>query len=301
MSEVIVQGRPQKVIPRGALGAGAAILYVFLWATAFVPSRVLARGTPPLGILAIRFVIAGGILLAIAAALRLRIPRDGRTWIRLFALGLGGNALYLGLSYIALQHMSAGMGSIIASTNPLILALLAPWLLREPLTRRKAIGLLLGFGGVVLAMHSRAGTQTARLQDVLLAVGGVLAFVGSNILYKRMKERPHPLVLNGGQLLCAGLMLVPAALAREGVPHIVWTAPVVWSLVFLIVVLSVGASMLWFWILQHGEASRVSAYFFLTPAFGLLLGAALLGEQLKPMDGVSLLVIATGLWLAARS
>jgi drug/metabolite transporter (DMT)-like permease len=301
MSEATVQEGPRRAIPRGALGAAAAILYVFLWATAFVPSRVLARGAPPLGILAIRFAAAGGILLGIAAALRLRIPRDGRTWLRLFVLGLGGNAVYLGLTYMALRHLSAGMGSILASTNPLILALLAPRLLGEPLTKRKLIGLLLGFGGVLLAMHARAGSQTARLQDVLLALTGVLAFVSSTILYKRMEERPHPLVLNGGQLLCAGVALVPAALVLEGVPQVVWTAPVVWSLVYLVVVLSVGASMLWFWILQHGEASRVSAYYFLTPAFGLLLAAILLGEQLTPMDGASLAVIATGLWLAARS
>jgi len=193
------------------------------------------------------------------------------------------------------------MGSIIASTNPLILALLAPSLLGEPLTRRKLIGLVLGFSGVVLAMHARAGSQTARLQDVMLALGGVLAFVFSNIAYKRMSERPHPLVLNGGQLLCAGILLIPAALALEGVPHVIWTAPLVWSLVYLVLALSVGASMLWFWILQHGEASRVSAYFFLTPAFGLLLAAILLNEQLTPMDGASLAVIGTGLWLAARA
>jgi drug/metabolite transporter (DMT)-like permease len=294
------EARP-RAVPRGALGAAAAILYVFLWASAFVPSRVLARGAPPLGILAIRFLIAGGILMVLAAALRLPVPRDGGTWLRIFGIGLGSNAIYLGLSYIALRHLSAGMGSIIASTNPLILALLAPSLLGEPLTRRKLIGLVLGFSGVVLAMHARAGSQTARLSDVVLSVLGVLAFVLSNILYKRMRERPHPLVLNGGQLLCAGIALIPAALALEGVPHLVWTAPLVWSLAYLILVLSLGASMLWFWILQHGEASRVSAYFFLTPVFGLLLGAILLNEQLTRLDGAALLVIAAGLWLAARS
>jgi drug/metabolite transporter (DMT)-like permease len=92
------------------------------------------------------------------------------------------------------------------------------------------------------------------------------------------------------------LALVPAALLIEG-PHIQWTAPLLISLAYLVVVLSVGASMLWFWILQHGEASRVSAYFFLTPVFGLLLGAVLLGEPLVPMDAAALVVIATGLWL----
>src|SRR5947209_2877901 len=128
---------------RSALGVGAAILYVFLWASAFVPSRILARGAPPLTILAIRFILAGGLLFAGVWAARMPVPRDGATWLRLFAVGFGGNALYLGLSYEALRHMSAGMGSIVASTNPLILALIAPWLLREPLTLRKATGLIL--------------------------------------------------------------------------------------------------------------------------------------------------------------
>ena len=286
---------------KGALGAFAAILYVFLWASAFVPSRVLARGAPPLTILWIRFLIAGGILLVAARFAGVTFPRDGATWLRLLALGIGGNALYLGLSYIALQHLSAGMGSIIASTNPLLLALVAPALLGEPLTRRKLIGLLLGFSGVILAMWVRAGTQTARLSDVLLSSTGVLAFIASNVVYKRMRTRPHVVVLNGAQLFLAGVALAPVALLREGPPHIVWTAPLSFSLVYLVVVLSVGASMLWFWILQHGEASRVSAYFFLTPVFGLFLGALLLDEQLVPLDGLALAVIATGLWLATRS
>ena len=285
---------------RPALGVLAAIVYVFVWASAFVPSRVLARESPPLTILVLRFLFAGGMLLLFAKLSKLSIPRAPRVWGELALLGLGGNALYLGCNYLALKHLSAGMGSIIASTNPLLLALLAPFLLHEPLTLRKIIGLLLGFGGVVLAMHARAGSQAARLQDVLLAGFGVLAFVLSNILYKRMKERPHPLVLNGAQLLCAGLILILPALLLEGAPRIAWTAPVVASLAYLVVVLSVGASMLWFWLLQHGEASRVSAFFFLTPAFGLLLAALLLGEKLVPMDAAALVVIATGLWLAAR-
>jgi drug/metabolite transporter (DMT)-like permease len=290
-----------RVAPRPALGAAAALLYVFLWAAAYVPSRVLARGAPPLSILSLRFLLAGSLLLAGAKVARLAIPRDAHTWLRLFALGVGSNALYIGLTYIALAHLSAGMGSIVASTNPLIVALVAPFLLREPLTARKFIGLLLGFGGVVLTMYTRADTGDARPQDVLLALTGVICFVASNVLFKRMSERPHPVVLNGAQLTCAGVALIPAALLREGVPHIQWTAPLIGSLALLVLVLSVGASMLWFWILQHGEASKVSAYFFLTPAFGLLLGAALLHEPLAPMDGVGLGVIAAGLWLVTRS
>jgi drug/metabolite transporter (DMT)-like permease len=286
---------------RDAASAAAAIVYIFLWASAFVPSRILARGAPPLTILSLRFLVAGGLLLAGARAARLAIPRDVHSWIQIFLLGVGGNALYLGLNYEALRRMSAGMGSIIASTNPLIMAIVAPFALREPLTPRKIVGLLLGFGGVLIAMLARTGTQEARLSDVLLSFAGVAAFVASNILYKRMRLRPHPVVLNGGQLFSAGVALVPAALLFEGVPDVEWTAPIVVSLLYLVVVLSVGASMLWFWILHHGEASRVSAYFFLTPVFGLLIGAALLGERLVWLDAAGLVVIAAGLWLVTGS
>ncbi len=204
----------------GALGVGAAILYVFLWASAFVPSRILAHSAPPLTILWIRFLIAGSALFLGARLAGLPLPRDAVTWLRLLLLGTLGNALYLGLNYEALRHLSAGMGSIVASTNPLILALLAPWLLREPLTKRKATGLLLGFGGVVLAMHTRASTQEARPIDVLTSAAGVLSFVFSNILYKRMRLRPHPVVLNAAQLLLAGVVLFPAALLVEGPPRV---------------------------------------------------------------------------------
>ncbi len=258
-----------------ATGVAAAILYVFLWASAFVPSRILARGAPPISILSVRFMIAGGLLLAGAKVARLAIPRDAGSWLR--------------------------MGSIVASTNPLVVALVAPFVLREPLTGRKLVGLLLGFGGVLMAMYSRAGSGAARPQDVLLAFAGVLSFVASNILYKRMRDRPHPVVLNGAQLACAGVAMVPAALLREGVPHIQWTGPLIVSLAFLVLILSVGASMLWFWILQHGEASRVSAYFFLTPVFGLMLSALFLNEPFGLMDGAGLVVIAAGLWLVTRS
>src|SRR5258707_98260 len=250
---------------RPALGVAAALFYIFLWASAFVPSRVLARGAPPISILSLRFLVAGGLLL------------------------------------VALTHMSAGMGSIIASTNPLMMALVAPFLLREPLTGRKLLGLLLGFGGVVLTMHARAGSGAARPQDVLLALIGVVAFVASNILFKRIRERPHPVVLNGAQLASAGLAMIPAALLIEGMPHIHLTGPLIASLGYLVLILSVGASMLWFWILQHGEASRVSAYFFLTPVFGLLSGVLLLNEPLRSLDGIGLGVIALGLWLVTRS
>jgi drug/metabolite transporter (DMT)-like permease len=283
----------------GALHTLLAIFYIFLWASAFVPSRMVSTTAPPLWILAFRFSLAGGLLLGGALLAGLPLPKR-RQWGGLVLLGLTANAGYLGLTYLALRHLSSGMGAILASTNPLLLALAAPRLLGEPLTRRKLLGMILGVTGVVITMAARAGLQTARPQDVLLALGGVVSVTSSTILYKRLRDKPHPLVVNGAQLLAAGVLLVPAALLLHGLPQVIVTARIALAFAYLVVVMSIGASLLWFWLLSHGDASRVSAWYFLTPVFGLLLGAALLGEKLAPLDAVGLVVIAAGLLLVTR-
>ena len=88
-------------------------------------------------------------------------PQTPRAWAQLAGYGLLANAGYLGLTYEALRHLSAGMGAIIASTNPLLLALVAPALLGESLSFRKVLGLLLGFAGVLAAMAARVSAAVA--------------------------------------------------------------------------------------------------------------------------------------------
>lgn len=281
----------------GRAGTALALLYVFLWASAFVPSRVLSRLGQPLWVLTVRFAIASVLMAGVVLVLRRPWPRTLGTWGQIAGYGLLANATYLGCTYEALRHLSSGMGAIIASTNPLLLALVAPAVLNEPLTPRKVAGLLLGFSGVLVAMAARAGTQVARPVDVLLAFLGVVALVGSTLVFKRLRTPADLLAANTIQLGAASLVLLPVAALLEGAPRLVPTAAFCLSLGYLIFVLSLGASFLWFWLLRHGEASRVSAFYFLTPIFGLVLGAALLGESVRPLDGLGLAAVAAGIVL----
>src|SRR5262249_18420857 len=95
----------------------------------------------------------------------------------------------------------------------------------------------------------------------------------------------------------ASVVLLPVAVLLEGTPHLVPTASFCLSFAYLVLVLSLGASFLWFWLLRHGEASRVGAFYFLTPIFGLGLGAVLLGESVRPLDGSGLAAVAAGIVL----
>jgi drug/metabolite transporter (DMT)-like permease len=284
------------------LATPLAVFYIVLWASAYVPSKVAATAAPPLWFLVARFLVAGLAMGAIALLLRRALPVGATAWLVYAVVGVLANAAYLGFTYTALgRGLAAGIASIVASTNPLILALVAPRLLGESLTWLKGLGLALGFGGVLGVMLARTGTASARPTEVGLAFLGVAANVASTIVFKRARGSTDLLAINTIQLVAAGLVLAPIALLLEGLPQARLSPELLMSFVYLVGVLSVGASLLWFWLLSRGAASRVSAFYFLTPVFGLLLGAALLGESVGPTDAVGLVAIALGIVLVQRS
>lgn len=284
-----------------ALGVAAALFYIVLWASAFVPSKIGVLASSPLWFLVVRFAVSGLLALAVARMLGAPLPRTRRDWTAVVVLGVLGNAVYLGCTYVALRHLASGVGAIVASTNPLTLALVAPWLLRERLTPAKLAGMLLGFGGVVWIMLVRTGSGGAEPGDVAIAFAGVLGSVASTIVFKRWCADLDLRAVNSVQLFAAGIVLLPLAVLFEGAPHAAWSWQLVASFWYVVLVMSLGASLLWFWLLTHGEASRVSAYYFLTPVFGLALAALLLHEPVGVRDLGGLVAIALGISLVQRA
>jgi drug/metabolite transporter (DMT)-like permease len=286
--------------PGAALGVASALFYIVLWASAYVPSKFGVLDSSPLWFLVCRFTIATLILAVIAFSLRAKFPRDPATLAWIAVLGLTANVGYLGFTYEALRHLAAGVGAIVASTNPLMLAIVAPFVLHERLTVAKAVGLVLGFGGVVAIMLARTGSGTARPVDVMLALFGVVTGVISTIVFKRYLAKYDLAAVTTLQFLAALIFMLPLAIVFEGAPHAVFGPRLVLSFTYLVLVISIGASFLWFWILRHGEASRVSAYYFLTPIFGLLIAAVVAHEPLQLRDVPGLLAITIGIALAQR-
>jgi drug/metabolite transporter (DMT)-like permease len=301
-------GSAAQPLPRSAtdsrahlLGLAGALMYVFLWASAYVPSKIGVLDSSPLWFLTVRFAIAGALTLALGFRLGGRLPAVRREWLAIGALGVLGNALYLGFTYEALRHLASGVGAIVASLNPLVLAIVAPSLLGERLTPLKIAGLLLGFGGVVGVMVARAGSGSANPSDVLLAFCGVIASVAATIVFKKFCGGIDLRITSGLQLLAASAVLVVPAAVFEGAPHAMASLRLGAAFVYLIAVISVGASLLWFWLLDRGEASRVSAFYFLTPIFGLFIAYVMLGEPVGARDVGGLLAIALGIFIVQRA
>jgi probable blue pigment (indigoidine) exporter len=279
-----------------------ALFYILLWSSAFIATKIGVTHSPPLTLLATRFLVAALLMAALARLCKLSWPRGWKTWGQLACFGLLNSALYLGCNYMALRYLSAGMGSILATTHPLILTLIAPFILKERLTWWRILGLVLGFGGVLFVMGARLGEngQMDTVGGMLLSLVGVVCLVAATLFYKRYPPHDHPFVVNAVQLGAAGLALVLPALLFEHPEQIRIDAPLAWSFLYLVLVISIGASLLWFWLLKQGEASVVSAYYFLTPITGLALAALLLGEPFGLRDAFGLVAVASGIALISR-
>lgn len=278
-----------------------ALLFSLLWASAFMAVKIGLRSSPPLFLMGFRFLVAGAVLLLAARLRDLRLPDNRRDWLRLGLIGLLNNALYLGLSAVALRSLSGGMGAVLASTNPLMLALAAPLLLRERLSVARAGGLALAFASVLAVMSARTGglgEPPAAMALILLA--NALMVTGT-ILFKRWAPGHDLMVVNGVQLVVASAALLVPSLLLEPVAAVRWDAAFLGAIAFLSLGVSCGAMLIWFFLLRSGDASRASAFFFLNPVLGLFLGALILNEPLRGLDFLWSAGVGLGIYLVQRS
>jgi drug/metabolite transporter (DMT)-like permease len=277
---------------------GLALAFSLLWASGFVAIKVVLRDCPPLLMLSARFLLAGAALLGYARLRGRPMPR-GAEWRPIVVLAILVQVLYLGITALTLQHISAGTGAVLASTNPLLLALVAPFLLGERLGLLKSAGLVVSFAGVAAVMASRMSTG-----DPPLAMGAfqlsVLFMVAGTIAFKRLRVSPDLLVFSGGQFVVAGAILGVPALLTESVRAVRLTPAFVASFLYMVLGMSIGAMLLWFSLLRQGDATRASAYFFLNPVLGLFLGALVLGEPLHGRDFFGSAAVAAGIYLVQR-
>lgn len=274
--------------------------FCFLWSSAFAAAKIAVRDCPPLTLLTIRFLIAGALMLGLAAASgRWKLP-SGRDLAALVLLGALNNALYLGLSWSGMTTVSSAFTAVLISTNPLLIGVLAGPLLGERLSWRKLLGLCLGLAGVALVLRSRLTGMQEDLHGTLLVTGGLVALVAGTLLYKMLKPTSGLWASTGIQSLAGAAALLPFALATENLGDARLTSSLIWSMAYMIVAVSMGGYYLWFMILGRASATSASALHFLMPPLGLLFGWVVLREPVSWLDLLGIVPIAFGIWLATR-
>jgi drug/metabolite transporter (DMT)-like permease len=293
---------PSASVPRAAFNPLPIyiVLFCLLWSFAFVAGKIGVTYCPPLILLAARFLLAGILIFVISA---FRSEAWKLTWrdVATFAiLGIANNALYLGLAYIGLKTVSAGLGALIISANPIFTAVLAAPLLGEALTWRKVMGLLLGIIGVSLIVWHRISIGTDSSHGILFTLASLASMVTGTMLFKLLAPKGSLWIGNGVQNLAGGLALVPFALAFSDFGDIVPNARLAGAFAFLVLGGSILAYLLWFHLLKVCGATAASAYHFVMPPLGMLFAFLVLGEHLESRDLLGIVPVALGVYLVTR-
>ncbi len=251
----------------------------------------------------VRFALAGLVLLAglaLTGRQPLLAPAREHLW-PLVVLGLTQTTLHYLFFYIGLAHTTGVKGSIVVGSSTFFSVLLAHFLYaNDKLSRRRVIGCITGFAGVILVNLNRGGIDL----DVSLRGEGFVAIAAfllsaSSIYGKRLSQRMDAVVMTGLQLTMGGLVLWATGFALGGSLHGFTAAST--ALLAYLVLLSSTAFALWSLLLKHNRVGTVAIYTFLIPVFGALLSAIFLGERILDLRYLAALVlVCAGIWTVHR-
>ena len=276
------------------------VVFCLLWSFAFVAGKIGVTYCPPLILLAARFSLAGILILGITALRRERWSLSWRDTLAFALIGVANNALYLGLGYTGLQTVSAGLGGLIVSANPVFTAVFAALLLNEQLTWRKIAGLVLGIVGVGLIVWHRMSVGTDSLHGILFTFASLASIVAGTILFKLLAPKGSLWIGNGIQNIAAGIVLIPFAVTLSSANDIVPNLPLFASFAFLTLGGSVLAYVIWFHLLRVCGATAASAYHFLMPPLAMMFAWMVLGEHVEFRDLLGIVPVAIGIYLVTR-
>lgn len=286
------------------LAVTSLVLCCFLWGLNQVAAKVAIAEVPPLAQAAIRSLGGAALVLLWAGWRGIRLfERDGS-----LPGGLTAGLLFaaeFGCIFLGLQYTTASRMAVFIYISPFVVALGMPFIAKsERLKPAQMAGLVLAFAGVAWGFAEGftrpAAGDLQWLGDALGVIAGVLwgattlAIRGSRLsAASAEKTLLYQLGISG-----VALALAAAAL---GQPWASTLSALTWaSLFFQVVIVTFASYLLWFWLVRHYPATRLASFTLLTPVFGLLLGALLLGEPITARLVVALVAVAAGIVLVNR-
>ena len=270
------------------------LAFALMWSSAFTSARMIVADAPPLTALSVRFLISGLIGVGIAKALGQSWRLSRAQWRSVAIFGLCQNALYLGLNFVAMQWIEASLAAIIASTMPLLVALLG-WLFLGQKVRPLGIaGLVAGVVGVAIIMGSRFSGGVS-LAGLVFCGLGALALAVATLTVRGASTRGNVLMIVGLQMFVGAAVLAVAAVATERGLPVHWTPRLGLAFAYTTLVPGLVATWIWFRLVDRIGAVRAATYHFLNPFFGVLVAAALLSERLGLADAIGVAIVAAGI------
>jgi drug/metabolite transporter (DMT)-like permease len=293
------RGLAEAVILRRRLESlGLPMLFVFLWSTGFIGAKLGLPYAGPLTFLSARYALTTVLLALLALAMHAPWSCRPQEVAHYAVAGVLVHGLYLGGVFVGISlGVEAGAAALIVSVQPLLVAAVSGLALRERVSGRQWLGLGLGLLGVALVLGRKLGQGVGEVGGVLACVTALLAMTAGTIYQKRFCAGMDLRSGSAIQFAVTGLLTFLAMLAFED-GQIAWSGPFVFALLWLVLVLSIGATSLLYLLIRRGTAASVASLFFLVPPSTALIAWLLFGETLGPLALIGMGLTVVGVALA---
>lgn len=271
---------------------GATALFVLLWSGGAIFARLGLEYASPFSFLVLRFALACLALALLAGHSGIWLPQAGLRWptARAGLLMIGGYSLCYMLALN--EGVTPGVLATVLGVQPILTLLL----LERRASPLRALGLLTALAGLTLIVSDSLLNSTLPISGVVLTLGALLCITLGTIAQKNLQQSPmRALPLQYGLCLLASLLLLPS---QEWRVH--YDVGLLLPLLWMGLVISVGAQLLLYRLIQAGNLVNVTSLFYLVPVTTAVLDYLLLGNQLSAHALVGMLAILLGLALVFR-
>lgn len=280
--------------------SASPVIFLLLWSSGFVFLKIGLQYADPLTFVALRYACVLAFLLLVCLWRRPNFRLSASQWGSLAMVGLLIQAGYFSFTYLSLKYgLSAGAVSLITSQQPILIGLLAPVITHERVTARCWVGLVLGVAGAVIVILSKSTVDMTSTLGLWFAVLALLCMAGGTLWEKRFGVQVDAVTANFVQYAVGFVVSAPLAYLLEPM-HVQWTAGLFGSLAYLVLGNSLLAISLLLAMIRRGEASRVSALFFLVPPMTAVIAFLLLHETLPAMAIPGMALSAAGIYLVMK-
>ena len=279
----------------------AGIMFAFLWASASTATKIGLAVAQPLVIAVVRFGIAAMIMLVTVHLFMGKRMPSGKEWGMLAMYGLLNITIYLGSYVIAMQHVTAGIGSLSIASNPVFISFLSVFFLNKKMSFSICIAIFLGTCGVTIAAWPLFNQASVTTSGLIILFFSMLSYSAGAIYFStRNWNGLDLLTINAWQTFIGGLLLLPVALFFYDTTANHFNLQFWYVVLWLAIPVSIIAVQFWLWLLKI-NALKASLWLFLCPVFGITIAAFMMKERISVYTILGLLLVILGLFISQKN
>ena len=276
------------------------LVFVILWSSAFITSKIIVEDASPFIALSFRFIIVAFIFFVFFILFSERKFFSFKSVLEALFSGILFHGFYLGGVFYALSKgASASIIALIVSLQPIMTAVLAQKILKEFLSKIQWFGILIGFLGAGIVIVSDLNDDLT----ILALCSGLVGLISSSIGIVWQKRIVNDLSLSANnflQALGASLFHLLLAICFENY-FINFTSSFLIAMTWQVLVISLGAFLILMWMLKYNDAGKTSTLFFLIPPVSAIMAYLILQENFTHLDIFGLFLSSIGVFIVTKN